>query len=178
MNDTSMRDDYGTLEDPTTLMIRRTLPGPIDRVWSYLTDSELRSQWLAAGDMELADGAGFELTWRNDSLVDGPATPRPADFGPEHSMKSRIIEVDPPHKLVFTWGEDGEVGFALIEKGDDVLLTITHRRVCTRPMLLMVSAGWHAHMDALVAVVNGKARPDFWAHWGSLKQDYDQRLPA
>lgn len=178
MNDMSMRDDYGTLEDPTTLMIRRILPGPISRVWSYLTDSELRSQWLASGEMELENGADFELTWRNDNLVDGPATPRPEDFGAEHSMKSRIVAVDPPNTLVFTWGDNGEVAFALVEKGENVLLTITHRRVANRAMLLMVSAGWHAHLDALVAVTNGMARPDFWAHWASLKGDYDKRLPA
>ena len=42
-------DAYGTLIEPATLKIERLLPGPIDRVWAYLTESELRRQWLAAG---------------------------------------------------------------------------------------------------------------------------------
>ena len=35
-------DAYGTLIEPTTLKIQRLLPGPIERIWAYLTDSELR----------------------------------------------------------------------------------------------------------------------------------------
>ena len=54
-------DAWGVLSEPATLTIRRVLPGPIERVWAYLTDSDLRRQWLAAGRMELAVGAPFEL---------------------------------------------------------------------------------------------------------------------
>ena len=35
-------DAYGVLTEPQTLKIERLLPGPIERVWAYLTDSELR----------------------------------------------------------------------------------------------------------------------------------------
>ena len=44
-------DAYGTLIEPTTLKIQRLLPGPIERIWAYLTDSELRRKWLAAGKL-------------------------------------------------------------------------------------------------------------------------------
>ena len=53
--------------------IQRILPGPIERVWAYLTDSDLRRRWLAAGPMEMKVGAPFELVWRNDELSDPPA---------------------------------------------------------------------------------------------------------
>ena len=46
---------YGTLIEPATLKIQRLLPGPIERVWAYLTESDLRRQWLAAGPMEMTD---------------------------------------------------------------------------------------------------------------------------
>ena len=48
---------YGELIEPTTLKIERLLPGPIERVWSYLTESDLRRQWLASGRMEMVDDA-------------------------------------------------------------------------------------------------------------------------
>ena len=57
-------DPHGVLAAPGTLTIRRLLPGPIERVWAYLTDGELRRKWLAAGQMELMAGAPFELVWR------------------------------------------------------------------------------------------------------------------
>ena len=53
-------DAYGTLIEPTTLRIQRLLPGPIERIWAYLTDSELRRKWLAAGAMEMKVGAPVE----------------------------------------------------------------------------------------------------------------------
>ena len=58
--------------EPSTLRIQRLLPGPIERVWAYLTESELRRKWLAAGEMEMKVGAPFELVWRNDELTDPP----------------------------------------------------------------------------------------------------------
>jgi uncharacterized protein YndB with AHSA1/START domain len=56
-------DGYGALIEPTTLEIQRLLPGPIERIWAYLTESELRRQWLAAGQMEMKVGALFEFVW-------------------------------------------------------------------------------------------------------------------
>ena len=48
MNDHAKVDAYGALSEPATLTIQRMLPGPIERVWSYLTESDLRRKWLAA----------------------------------------------------------------------------------------------------------------------------------
>ena len=62
MNSTTRPDAYGELIEPTTLRIQRLLPGPIERIWAYLTDSELRRKWLAAGAMEMKVGSPFELT--------------------------------------------------------------------------------------------------------------------
>ena len=48
--------DYGVVTDAGTVRLERILPGPIERVWSYLTESEKRGQWFAAGEMELRVG--------------------------------------------------------------------------------------------------------------------------
>src|SRR5271155_3737746 len=128
MNELASFDSYGVLTEPATLNIRRLLPGPIERVWAYLTESELRRQWLAAGEMEMKVGAPVELVWRNDELTDPPGQ-RPAGFGEEHRMQSRIIELDPPRKLAIAWGASGEVSFELDPQGEEVLLTLTHRRL-------------------------------------------------
>ena len=37
-------NDYGTKTAPDTLRIERTLPGPIERVWTYLTDPAKRAR--------------------------------------------------------------------------------------------------------------------------------------
>jgi len=170
-------DAYGVLTEPATLTIQRLLPGPIERIWAYLTESDLRRQWLAAGEMEMKVGAPFELVWRNDELTDPPGE-RPSDFGDEHRMQSEITELDPPRKLAFSWGNTGGVSFELETKGDNVLLTVIHRRLPDRATMLMVGSGWHMHLDVLAARVAGSEPEPFWDGWSRLKKEYDRRLPA
>ena len=52
MTDFASPSAYGVLTEPATLRIERLLPGPIERVWAYLTESDLRRKWLAAGEMQ------------------------------------------------------------------------------------------------------------------------------
>ncbi|MBR0827904.1 SRPBCC family protein [Bradyrhizobium manausense] len=170
-------DAYGELIEPTTLRLQRLLPGPIERIWAYLTDSELRRKWLASGAMEMKVGAPFELSWRNDELNDPPSK-RPEGFPEEHRMQSRITELDPLRKLTIVWNNSGDVTFELEPAGAGVLLTVTHRRLPDRAMMLKVGAGWHMHLDILVARASGKEPPLFWDGWARLQQDYDRRLPA
>ena len=170
-------DAYGVLTEPATLTIQRLLPGPIEHIWAYLTESDLRRQWLAAGEMEMKVGAPFELVWRNDELTDPPGE-RPSDFGDEHRMQSEITELDPPRKLAFSWGNTGGVSFELETKGDMVLLTVIHRRLPDRATMLMVGSGWHMHLDVLAARVAGSEPEPFWDGWSRLKKEYDRRLPA
>ena len=169
--------EYGVLTEPTTLRIQRLLPGPIERVWAYLTESDLRRQWLAAGEMELTVGAPFELVWRNDELSDPPAQ-RPPGFPEEHRMESRITELDPPRKLAIAWRNSGDVSFELDPKGDEVLLTVIHRRLPDRATLLKHAAGWHMHLDVLVARAGGDEPAPFWDGWSRLMKEYDQQVPA
>jgi len=90
MNELTTLDAYGVLTEPATLKIQRLLPGPIERIWAYLTQSDLRRQWLAAGQMEMRVGAPFEFVWRNDELTDPPGQ-RPPGCSDEHRMQSSSI---------------------------------------------------------------------------------------
>ena len=177
MTDPATLDAYGVLTEPDTLTIQRLMPGPIERVWSYLTESDLRARWLASGTMELKTGAPFELVWRNDELTDPPGS-KPDGFGDEHRMQSRIVAADAPNRLVFTWGEDGEVSIELEERDEEVLLTLVHTRIADRNAKLMIGAGWHMHLDLLVARVSDGTTEPFWDGWLRLRDDYDRRIPA
>jgi uncharacterized protein YndB with AHSA1/START domain len=176
MNASATRDAYGTLIEPATLKMQRLLPGPIERIWAYLTESDKRRKWLAAGKMELKVGAPFELVWSNDELTDPPGE-RPAGFGDEHRMQSRITELDPPRKLCFAWKDSGDVSIELEAKGNEVLLTLIHRRLPNRATMLGVSTGWHVHLDLLVARARGEEPPPFWDGFAKLRKEYDRRLP-
>lgn len=177
MNDLATTGSYGVLSEPATLTIERVLPGPIERVWAYLTESDLRRKWLASGDMQMKVGSTVDFVWRNDELSDPPGK-RPPNFPEDHRMQCQITELDPPHKLAITWGSTGGVTFKLKAQGKDVLLTLIHHRIPERSILLNVSAGWHMHLDILVARARGEEPQPFWDGWARLKKDYDKRLPA
>src|SRR5205814_4406784 len=55
MNDL-MASKPGTSPEQATVRLERMLPGPIERVWAYLTDSEKRKTWFASGIFDLRVG--------------------------------------------------------------------------------------------------------------------------
>ena len=174
MNAATVPSPYATATAANAVRLERLLPGPVERVWSYLTEGSLRRQWLADGEMTLAVGAPFELAWRNDELTDPPGR-RPDGFGAEHRMQSTITALEPPHHLSFTWGP-GEVSFTLEPRGTQVLLLIEHRGISDHGNLLMIGAGWHTHLDVLAARLGDTVPEPFWDQWARLREEYAVRL--
>ena len=170
-------EDFGIVTGPRTIEIQRSLPGPMERIWDYLTKSELRRQWLASGEMELKVGSEFTLTWRNDELATKLGE-RPEGKSSEHTAQMRVTVCEPPRKLSYTFGDSGEVSFELSPAGDKVLLTLIHSNAPNRGTMLGVSAGWHAHLDVLDAIISGTEPKPFWDNWAALKPIYDKRIPA
>lgn len=177
------RDGYGIVTAPDTVRIERVLPGPIERVWSYLTDSDKRGRWLAEGRMDLRVGGRVEHVFRNNALTenDDPPPARYADIADEARMDGRITACEPPRLLSYTWSESAgaasEVTFELSTKKEDVLLVLTHRRLANRDEMLGVAAGWHAHLDILADRLAGRTPPGFWATHTRLEREYDKLIP-
>lgn len=176
MTETLTHGAYGVSTEPMAVRLERRLPGPVERIWAYLTDSELRAQWMASGPMELKVGGRVELTWRNDDLTQGKQD-RPAEFDETHTMISEVTRIDPPRLLSYTWQGDSEVTYELTPQGEEVLLVITHRRLSGRSGLLGVSSGWHAHVDLLEAKLRGEEPLPFWKNFLALRAEYDRRIP-
>jgi uncharacterized protein YndB with AHSA1/START domain len=170
--------EYGELVGPGTLRIERLLPGPIERVWSYLVESEKRGKWLAAGDMELRVGGRVELNFLHASLT--PAQePTPERFKEMENgcgFTGEVTQCEPPRLLGYTWGGESEVTFELTPRGEKVLLVITHRRLDTPSERADVAAGWHAHLGILEDNLNGQTPRPFWSNWERLEIEYKQRL--
>lgn len=177
MTASRFNDLRGTLADASTLRIQRRLPGPIERVWSYVTDSDLRRQWLASGTMTLQPGASFELVWRNDELS-ASAAERPEGFSAESRATCQFVEVEPPRRMRYMWPGVGEVSIELEPVGDEVMLTLTHRQLVGEHLILNVCAGWHAHLELLVAHLAGSQPPSLWGTWKRLRKGYEEQLCA
>ena len=146
--------EFATVAGADTVRLERVLPGPIERVWAYLTEPDKRAKWLAGGPMELHAGGRVEFKFRHADL---PAEKTPPGafkkYSEGHVFSSRVTACDPPRLLAFTWGDEagkhGEVTFELTPRGKDVHLVLTHRRLPGRKEMLSVAGGWHAHLGIL-----------------------------
>lgn len=174
---------FGRLTARDEVRIERVLPGPRERVWRYLTEADLRRQWLAAGDFDLATGGAIELVFRNNDLTEGddPPPAHLAAHGEETRLGGTVLACEPPALLAFTWGtgpDASSVRFDLAEEGKDVRLTVTHSRTRDRGMTVLVSTGWHVHLDILADRLAGRTPDGFWRRVGALQPVYDARTPA
>lgn len=170
-------DDYAQFPAPGEIRIVRTLPGPIERLWSYLTDPEKRSRWFAGGPMELRSGGKMELFFQHKNI--SPTETPPAEHTCHHeggeSMPGTILRCEPPRLLSYTFGENSDVTFELIPQGSQVLLILTHRsRGDDLASLGGFASGWHTHLSILIAQLEGSPQPLFWATHARLKTAYDK----
>ena len=172
-------DAFGTFTGPAEIRLVRTLPGPIERVWEYLTDPEKRSRWFASGPMEPRVGGKVRLEMRHSCIA--PNETPPLEFKKAHEggkvHEGTVTRWEPPRLLAFTFGSDNESEaiFELTEQGGNVLLVLTHRSTGGDiPYMHEFAAGWHTHVAQLIAKLEGSAPPPFWPMLMKLKLEYDQ----
>lgn len=176
--------EFGVATAARTVRFQRVLPGPIERVWAYLTESEKRGRWLASGPMELRVGGRVELHFRHADLT--PHVEQPPEkyrnCADGVTTYGRVTRCDPPRLLSHTWDEQSdvasEVTFELTPQGEDVLLVLTHRRLGDRATMLSVAGGWHTHLGILLDHLNGREPRPFWSTHARLEAEYATRLPA
>jgi uncharacterized protein YndB with AHSA1/START domain len=175
--------DYGKMLRPDTLRIERLLPGPIERVWAYLTESEKRRKWLARGEMEPPVGGIMEMHILHSELsAEKTAPERFKSIENGVSGHERITRYEPPHILGLTWGGDqpgavSEVIFELTEQGDQVLLVLTHSRLHDRADTVGSASGWYAHLAMLEDVLNGRETRPFWTTHARAEAEYERLIP-
>ena len=175
--------EFGVVTEARTVRFQRVLPGPIERVWAFLTESEKRGSWLASGPMELRVGGGVELTFNNSDLSPhAETTPDRYASREGSSLCGRVTRCEPPRLLSYSWGgepgEASEVTFELTPRDGDVLLVLTHRRLGGRGAMVSVGSGWHTHLDILLDHLGGREPRPFWSTHARLEAAYEKRLPA
>jgi len=158
-------EKQGMMIAPDTIRFERTLKGSLEKVWSYLTESDKRGKWLAKGEMELFEGGKVDLHYLHSQLSPIPGSP-PEKYGhlaSGHHITGKVLKVTPPYFLLFTWADQSEVSFELEEAGNAVLLIVTHRKLAdNKEIRVGLAGGWHTHLDILIACLDGKIPPNFW----------------
>jgi uncharacterized protein YndB with AHSA1/START domain len=174
-----INEQPGKFTGPAEVRLVRTLPGPIERVWEYLTDPEKRALWFAGGPMEQRAGGKMRLDFHQKNLAPDETPPEGLEehHDPGVSMDGIVTRCEPPRVLAFTFGSEGEslVTIELTPQGKDVLLVLSHRSSGgDLPYMAGFGAGWHTHFAHLIALLEGAPRPPFWPLHKKLRADYEK----
>ncbi|WP_420345437.1 SRPBCC family protein [Pelagibius sp.] len=127
---------------PMDLVLTQDFDQDRESLWRSLTDSAALADWLMPNTFRPVVGATFELR----------AGPEDTDCG--GTVRCRVLTLEPPHLMVWSWIEDGTgsptaVSFTLTERGTGCRLAIRHRGLASTPEEESFRQGWLQKCAAL-----------------------------
>lgn len=151
---------------PAELKFERLFDAPVDLVWRYIVDPELRARWFMGGAIDPRPGGAIEMVMDHRNLSDGPSE-TPEKYRPFIGTRwtERIIAIDPPRSIAFTWdeGKSGEVTIMLHAEGQRTRLVLHHTGLNGRDDAVNFGGGWLSHLAVLERRVAQAPVDDFWA---------------
>ena len=148
-------NDLGQTLRVLAVRFERRLPGPVDRVWSHLTDPKKLAAWYGEdGTIEPREGGAVSLSGGH--------------------IRGVVTQWKPNRKLAYTWNVFGPgehesaypesyLTLELEASGSEVLLTLTHLPILER-FEKQNAMGWHTFLDMVSAAVRGEPvepRPNY-----------------
>ena len=150
---------------PDAIRLERVLDAPVETVWRYITEAELRQQWFMGGTD--ANGVGeFDLVVDHDKLsADEVPYPKENECYRGSVWHEKVLRFEPPRLLetTFQGGKNGIVTYELIRDGERTRLVLTHRGITTDTGFQGFGGGWNSHMTVLQERLAGRSVRDFWA---------------
>jgi len=150
---------------PDTIRLERMLDAPVETVWRYLTQAELREQWFMGGT-DARPGAEFDLLVDHDKLSAGDV-PYPEEYACKKGAvwHETVFRFEPPRLLATTFqgGKNGTVTYELIPEGKRTRLVLTHSGITSGTGAQDFGGGWHSHLTVLEEKLAGRGVKDFWA---------------
>ena len=131
-----------------------------ETVWEFLVDPDKATRRMGqAASLEPRPGGAYRI-----------------EVIPGHIASGEFVEVDPPHRLVYTWGwEPGEksskevppgsstIEIELVAEGDGTVLRFTHRDLPSAASAESHAHGWDHYLERLaVAARGGDPGTDPW----------------
>jgi uncharacterized protein YndB with AHSA1/START domain len=127
-----------------------------ETVWEFFVDPQKLMRWM---------GIDAELDPRAGGIYH-------CNVIPGHTAIGEFVEVDAPHRVVFTWGWEGNAnvppGSSTIEaqltpEGNGTSLRFVHRDLPSAESVASHSQGWDHYLDRLeIAAAGGDPGADPW----------------
>jgi uncharacterized protein YndB with AHSA1/START domain len=134
---------------PTSLVISRTYPASVDRVFKAWTDANQLGQWFAPTDdyttkasVDLCVGHEYRIVITHKG-------------GNVHTILGTYRLIEPPRKLVYTWRwEGGPASDTLVTvdftpEGEATKVTITHEQFTNTEDRDKHNEGWNGCLNRL-----------------------------
>jgi uncharacterized protein YndB with AHSA1/START domain len=134
--------------------VEHRVSGSPETVFAYFTDPDRHRRWM---------GAEVEL--------DAPPGLYRVTMAPEVWVRGEFIAVEPPHRLLLTWGWESAielpsglkqvrpgssaVEFRFVEDGDGTIIRVRHLGLPTKEARWTHGLGWNGYLPRLVAVLEG-----------------------
>ena len=143
-------------EPADPVIVERRMTARRDTVFSFFTDPARWLQWQGTdAELEAVPGGRLRVNVRGDGYASGTFT-----------------VVDPPHRIVFTWGWEmpgnpvppgsSTVEVDLIDEGDVTLVRLVHRGLPPQSRELHTQ-GWTHYLDRLaIRAARGDPGADPW----------------
>ena len=149
---------------PDAIRLERILDAPMEKVWRYLTEADLRSQWFMGGTDARPDG-DFQLHVDHDNLSEDDV-PYPESYAGSKgaTWTERVLRFEPPRLLetTFQGGKNGTVTFELFPEGDCTRLVLTHSGIVSPVGAQDFGGGWTSHLAVLEERLAGRSVRNFW----------------
>ena len=137
---------------PPSIELRRTIRAPRQRVFDAWTKAEELKAWHAPGpltvsfaEIDLRPGGKYRIHMLEPD-------------GKEHRVSGVYREIDPPKKVVYSWGWDGDhpvkdstVTLEFFERGDFTEVVLTHEGITHDGEREGHTKGWTSILDKLEA---------------------------
>lgn len=135
-----------------------TIAASPETVWEFLTDPEKACRWMGTSvTLDVRPGGAYR-----------------ADVIPGNVASGEFVEVDPPRRLVWTWGwepgtsmpiEPGQttIEVELVPEGDGTLLRFRHSGLPDAASADSHATGWDHYLGRLAQAAAGTdPGPDAW----------------
>lgn len=144
-----------TIDGRPALRFERMLAYPVERVWRAISEPRELERWFpAAADWTPATGETFEA----------------------YGATGEVTEVDPPHRLAWTFGGE-RYSFELAAQKGGCQLVFTHV-FDDRALAAQTAAGWETYLSRLEPHLAGGCLSEEQAHepWEQVHEHYAKRF--
>ena len=149
-----MYGTYETIDGKPAVRFERVYPHPVGHVWRSVTEPDALAEWFPTTvEVDLREGGAMAFTFPEGEM---------------EPMDGSVVELDPPRRFAFLWGEE-LLRFELAPDGDGTRLTLTHV-ISSADTAARTAAGWHVCLDRLAGAAT---------EWEPRYEEYQRRgFPA